>query len=213
MKLNKFIVAVVLTTLVSIGLSSCSKKIATTTQALKAEEVEVKKTKSQELAEAKAALRDWGEATHYRESFAKTYAEGQARASFARKLGTLVKTASDETTDGVSIYHSNAVDSSMGEDQGIISNAMATQIAEGVIKNCVVINTDTYRRTDGQYHVYVCIEYQSSLHDLANELSKSYNKAIGQQVSDEERAKLEVHNEEFRQRVDEKLAKLGGSTF
>lgn len=198
--------------LVAIGsLSSCGKKTATDT--LMSNEREVKKVKSLQMAEDKPAVRAFGEATHNSQSFARTYAEGQARAEFARKLGAQVVTASSQTTDGAQISHSDLVDQSIGEDEGVLSQAQAEQLASGVVKNTAVINTDVFQRKDGKYHVYVCLEYMNSVADLANELAKGYKQKIGQQVSDEDRAKMEVRAEEFRKRIEDRLNKLNGSTF
>lgn len=211
MKLRNILIAAVGALLAVSTLSSCGKKTATS--AMLSNEREVTKTKSLQLAEQKPMLRGYGEGTHNSQSFARTYAEGQARAELARKLGAQIVTASEQTTDGAQISHSDLTDQSMGEDEGVLSNAKAEQIASGAIKNTAVINTDVFQRKDGKYHVYVCIEYMASIGDLAKDIANGYKKQIGQQVSDEDRAKMEVRAEEFRKRIEERLTKLNGSTF
>lgn len=209
MKLFKIAIA-----LCAIGMlacaTSCSHKVTTTPQALNSEEVELKKTKSQEMAESKPGTRAYGEATHMNQSFARTYAEGQARAEFARKLSTMVQTASRQATDGALKFSSDAIDSSVGEDQGILSNAFAQQVADGPVKSTVVINTDTFKKRDGQYHVYVCIEWQGDAAKLADAMTANYKKKVEQQVSDEERVKMEVRYEDFKKSLEEQLNRLQG---
>ncbi len=171
----------------------------------------MEKSEQQKLAEANPGVRSWGEATQFNQSFAKTYAEGQARAEFARKLASMVQTASRQATDGADLAHSNGEESSQGHDQGITSNAFAQQVADGLVNGLTVISTDTYRLKDGQYHVFVCMEWQGSVDKLAQEMTKNYRQRVEQQVSDEERAKMEVRYEEFRKSIEEQLKRHQGN--
>lgn len=171
----------------------------------------MEKSEQQKLAEAKPACRTWGEATQFNQSFAKTYAEGQARAEFARKLATMVQTASRQATDGADIAHSDGENSSQGHDQGITSNAFAQQVADGMVSGLAVISSDSYKLQDGQYHVYVCMEWQGSVDKMAQEMTQNYRKRVEQQVSDQDRAKMEVRYEEFKKSIEEQLRRLQGN--
>lgn len=171
----------------------------------------MEKSEQQKLAEAKPACRTWGEATQFNQSFARTYAEGQARAEFARKLATLVQTASRQATDGADLAHSDGENSSQGHDQGITSNAFAQQVADGMVSGLAVISSDTYKLRDGQYHVYVCMEWQGSVDKMAQEMTQNYRKRVEQQVSDQDRAKMEVRYEEFKKSIEEQLKRLQGN--
>lgn len=171
----------------------------------------MEKSEQQKLAEAKPACRTWGEATQFNQSFARTYAEGQARAEFARKLATLVQTASRQATDGADLAHSDGENSSQGHDQGITSNAFAQQVADGMVSGLTVISSDTYKLRDGQYHVYVCMEWQGSVDKMAQEMTQNYRKRVEQQVSDQDRAKMEVRYEEFKKSIEEQLKRLQGN--
>lgn len=171
----------------------------------------MEKSEQQKLAEAKPAIRAWGEATQFNQSFARTYAEGQARAEFARKLATLVQAASRQATDGADIAHSDNENSSQGHDQGITSNAFAQQVADGLVCGLTIISTDTYKLKDGQYHVFVCMEWQGSVDKLANEMTQNYRQRVEQQVSDQERVIMEVRYEEFKKSIEDQLKRLQGN--
>lgn len=171
----------------------------------------MEKSEQQKLAEAKPACRSWGEATQFNQSFAKTYAEGQARAEFARKLASMVQTASHQATDGTDLAHSNSEESSQGHDQGITSNAFAQQVADGMVSGLTVISSDTYKLRDGQYHVFVCMEWQGSVEQLAQDIAKNFRKRVEQQVSDQDRAKMEVRYQEFLKSIEEQLKRLQGN--
>lgn len=172
--------------------------------------VELKKTKSQEMAEAKPATRAWGEAVNFKHSFAKMYAEGQARAAFRRQLETIISSASRESNDGAQTYHSDGENgTALGTDQGLLNDAFVTQIADGIANGVVVTNTDTFQQRDGQYHCYVCVEYKGDIAELAKTMANQVRKRVPQQVSDEERAKMEVRHEAFEKAVEDKLKAMG----
>jgi hypothetical protein len=99
----------------------------------------------------------------------------------------------------------------MGTDQGITSNAFAQQVADGLVSGVVVINTDTYRLKDGQYHTFVCVEWEGSVDNLAAEMTSNYKKRVQQQVSDQDRAKMEVRYDEFKKSIEEQLKRLQGN--
>ena len=67
----------------------------------------VEMTISQQMAEDRPATRAWGEGTNFNQSFAKTYAETQARAAFARMLSSKVTTASRQANDAAQQYSSD----------------------------------------------------------------------------------------------------------
>lgn len=210
--MRKIFSIITMAALSMIVLSSCgSSKPVTTSASLNEEEIEVKKTKSEKMAEEKPAMRDFGEGTNFNQSFAKTFAEGQARAAFARKLQTMVQTASRESADGAMKAHSNGTDSSLGTDQGFLSNAFAQQVAEGAVSGLVVINTDTFKKRDGQYHVYVCVEYMGNIEALASSLANQAKKVVEQQVSEEERLKMKFEYEQFKNSIQDQLERLRGN--
>ncbi|MBQ9077271.1 MAG: hypothetical protein IJY31_05450 [Muribaculaceae bacterium] len=148
-----------------------------------------------ELQHQKPDIRAYGEGVSTRESRAMAFAETQARAQFRRSIESAVKTAQSE--DGVR-YENNA-----GADNAGMSNDMTINIAEGVVKNMVIIKTERFMRPDGSYHVYVCLEYKGDRKSLADEITQRAK----QQVSDDERLKMQYDFNKFRERVEEELAK------
>lgn len=207
--MKKFILMCCAAAIMCGGFTACKSKKGVMDANL-ATAVELKKTRSQELAEDKPATRAWGEAVNFKHSFAKTYAEGQARAAFRRQLETIISAASREANDGAQVYHSDGENgSALGTDQGLLNDAFVTQMADGIVNGAMVINTDSFQQTDGQYRCYVCVEYKGDVADLAKTMSKQVRKRVEQQVSDEERAKMEVRHEAFEKAVEEKLKAMG----
>lgn len=203
-----FIVATIVA--VAIGFTACSSSRAVneTSKALNQEEVEVKMTKSEELAFDKPSIRDFGDGTNFNLSFAKNFAEGQARAAFQRKVEALVQTASEEALTAYQQASTNGVESSIVSDQDIKSGAFAKLLAEGVLKNTAVIHADKFKKADGQYHVYVCIEYRGEVNDMVENMVAAAKKRIPQQVSDEDRIKIQFEIEQFKKKLEEDFNRL-----
>jgi hypothetical protein len=153
------------------------------------------------LANAKPETRAWGEAYNHRLSFANTYAEGQARAMMQRKISTAINSASSEEQVG---YEKGAYSGNGGatvQDDGSKSNLFADQIAKGVVNNTAVIKTSQYLRADGQYHMFVCIEYRDGISKMAEDITKK----VQQQVSDEDRMKMNFEFNKFRDRIEQEM--------
>lgn len=156
-----------------------------------------------QLAEQKPGVRSYGDGVSTSVSRAASYAENQARARFARALSTSIKAA---TEDNGQTYEKDAFNGTSGSqraDEDQKRNDYAQSIANGIIKNMAIVKTSQYMRADGAYHIYVCLEYTGSMGELANEISRQ----LKQQISDDERLKMDYDFEKFRKRVEEELAK------
>lgn len=209
MKKNKFfIVATIVAATIGFTACSSSKAVSETSKALNQEEVKVEMTKSEELAFDKPAIRDFGEGTNFNLSFAKTFAEGQARAAFQRKVEALVQTASEEAFTGYQQASTNGAESSIVSDQDIKSGAFAKQVAEGILKNTATIHADKFKKADGQYHVYVCIEYQGEVGEMVEKMVEAAKKRVPQQVSDDERVKIQFEIEQFKKKLENDFNRL-----
>lgn len=185
-------------------LASCGSHKTTTM--VTPDKVKIELDECQELAQAKPAIRAWGEGVNYRLSRATSYAELQARARFARSIASAIKTAQSE--EGLS-YDKASTDGENGanvRDEGSKGNDLAQSIAETTVKNAVIIKTSQYQKKDGSYQVFVCLEYQDGVGKLASDVTKK----VQQQVSDEDRLKMNFEFEKFRQRVEDELKKSKG---
>lgn len=169
-------------------------------------EVEVKKPESIKKAEEKPAIRDWGDGTSFKMSTAKSLAENQARAAFTRKIKAIVQSATRDYNKNYEQGHSDGTNSSLVKDENIMTDNQATTVAENVLTNIMVCNTDIFQQPDKQYHVYVCVEYNGSIADMANSLAKQ----VGQQVSDEQRVRMQYEQEKFQEAIDAKLKEYKG---
>lgn len=157
----------------------------------------------QELAQAKPATRAWGEGINFSLSEATAAAELSAREKFARAISSAIKTA--QSSDGLS-YRQSSTDMKQGNsvrDEGSKFNTMSMSIAEEVVRSTPIIKTSQYQQIDGSYQVFVCLEYQAGVGQLAKDVAQK----VQQRVSDEDRMKMNFEFEKFRQRVEEEMKK------
>ena len=148
--------------------------------------------------------RAFGEATNGRLSFAKQYAEGQARAALARKISSVIKTATNENDLQWSKSAYNGEEGAMAMDEGSKAEGKSMQIAELVLENVVVMKTSVYQKPNGLYHVYVCVEQQDAPSKMASKISNK----VKQQVSDEERIKMQYQFQKFEESIEKELEKM-----
>jgi len=158
---------------------------------------------SQKKAYEKPYTRAWGDATNFNLSRASMHAENAARAKMALAVEAAIEAAITDQGVGYDSMHSNGQEGSQVSDQGAKSNDLAQSIAKQVIKDTHQIHSDTFKQPDGQYHVFVCMEYGKGL----NEIAATASRQIGQQISDTEKIKMNYEFEKYRKSIEEELAK------
>ena len=164
---------------------------------------EIELNECQILAEQSPATRAYGEATNHRLSFAKAYAEGQARAALARAISAIIKTTTNEADLSWEKYAGTTSEGQSVIDEGSKGEGKALQIAEEIVENTVVIKTNQYMQPNRQYHIFVCVEYQGDVTKMA---AKIVDK-VKQQVPDEDRIKMEYQFQKFEEKIEKELAK------
>ena len=99
---------------------------------------------------------------------------------------------------------------SNGENGGLVSDRTGLDknfysvVTQQIVKNTVVIKTSPYKQKDAQYHVYVCIEYRGTLEDLAESIASKVN----EQLSDEEKLKIQFDYQQFKKEIEEQLKNM-----
>lgn len=188
----------------SMAISSCgSGKQAAKSQSPIVQETYQELDACEKYAMKKPETRAVGEAYDHRISYAKTYAEGQARAELRRKIMASIEAASEENGAGYEKYGSSGNDGASVRDEDAKKNLFVTQIAEGIVKNTAIVEMSKYLRADGSYHVYVCVEYLDGIDKMADNIAKQYE----QNISDDERLKMNFEFSKFRERIKEEMSR------
>ncbi|GHT43440.1 hypothetical protein AGMMS49965_17210 [Bacteroidia bacterium] len=157
----------------------------------------------QELQEASPSTRAVGQGTHFKEQTARNIAETQARAAFARALSSKIKTATSEETLGYDLYSGDGASGAAVSDQGAKQNDFAQSIANETISNTVVIKTYRELLPNNQYNVWVCLESQAGVADIAAKVAQK----VQQRIPDEEKMKMNFEFDQYRKRVEAELEK------
>lgn len=188
------------TTMAALLVASCGTSKKASNQYGK----EVELTESQELVYESPSTRAWGEGTSYSLSEATAYAEGQARAKMARALSSAITTATEESNLAWEQYASNGDKGAIAIDEGGKRTSSTMQVAQEAIAGATAIHSDQYVQDNGQYHVFVCLEYRG---DVGTKAADITNK-VKQQVPDEERVKMEYQFQQFEEKVQEELDRM-----
>jgi hypothetical protein len=155
------------------------------------------------MQEEKPTLRAVGIGQHFKESTARNIAEAQARAQFARSLATKVKTSTSEEAVGYEVYSGDVATGNSVSDQGSKVNDFVDAVANEVVAGTVPIKISKYILPNKQYKVYVCLEYQKGVSELAAEVAKR----VEQKIPDEQKLKMNFEFEQYRKRVEAELEK------
>lgn len=142
-----------------------------------------------------------GTGVDFNESFAKTYAEGQARGELARAIAAAIRSTSGENTGNYAKASSSGNKGAQVGDTGSKGESEVRQIAEQTVKNTKVVKMSKYMRADGAYEIHVCVEYQGGASKMAEEITRK----VEQQISDDERMKMNFEFEKYRERMEKAL--------
>lgn len=157
-----------------------------------------------ELQEQKPALRSVGSGTNAKEAFAKQTANAQAQAEFATKIETSVMAACEEIGVSLEQYASDGETGKTVADQSSEGGNLASMVAKQTVKNTSIIKTERYVQNDGQYRVFVCIEFSGKLSELISETES----ALKEKISPEQRKVLEERHEKFEKKMEQRMNSL-----
>lgn len=169
-------------------------------------EVKVELDECEVYANQKPGLRAAGVAVSNSISRATAFAELDARAKFARALEAHIKTAQDNAGLKYSKNSSDEQNAATVTDRDEKDIDINSSVAEKTVANTCIVKSSRYIRPDGSYRIFVCLEYKGEIADLANDVVNN----VKQQVSDDDRLKMNYEFEKFRQFMEEELAKQKG---
>jgi hypothetical protein len=155
------------------------------------------------IQEDKPLTRAVGIGEHFKEATARNVAEVQARAQFARAIAAKIKTSTAQDAGGYSQYSGDRTSGNSVDDQMAKINDFAQSIADEIVAGMVVIKTSKYILPNQQYKVYVCLEYQKGVAEMATAITKQ----VAQRISDDQKLRMNFEFEQYRKRIEEELAK------
>lgn len=175
-------------------------------QASKAEQenpygASVFKTPSEKMAAEAPGRRAYGKGVSFDENAARQLAEMDARAQLSRALDAAIISASKAVGFDITQYAGGDGEGMTATDGGRQTSTLAKSISSNIISGANVINTDKYYGKDRKYTIFVCLEYNGSIADIAQKATEQ----VKRRISDKDREKLQQENEKFQQEIEKDL--------
>ena len=204
MKKNIFMVAFGIATMLVLNSCGSSKKVP---QASKSEMenpygTEVFKTEAEQYAEAMPGKRAYGKGISASESAARQLAEADARAQFSRSIDAAIISAAKSIGFDITQYAGGDNEGMNATDGGQQQNTLVESISSNIIANTAVVKQNKYFGKDRKYTVFVCLEYNGSIGEIAQKASQQ----IKQRISDSDREKIQKENDKFEEEVKKSLS-------
>lgn len=165
---------------------------------------EIKMTAAEEYALKEPGKRAAGKGVSARESMAQQLAEMNARRQFSDALSAAILSACKEFGLQFTQYAGDDEEGMNIADEGSKATTLVKSISENVIKNTTVVKKNKFfKKKNRRYTIYVCLEYNGSVAEMAEEATKS----LKQKVSGNDRAKLEREMKDFEAEIEKQLKK------
>lgn len=163
----------------------------------------------EEYAMQKPAQRAAGMGQHFQETTAKNQAELQARATLARTLQTCIEATIKDYADGTTLFSADDVEGSSVTDQSALLNDRTEGMTKELIKGAVVVKESKYRTPNNQYKIYVCVEYNDDVAQMAEKVAKSFNELL----TEDQKMRVKFNEQQFKMEMEAKMAAYKGITI
>ncbi|GHT21143.1 hypothetical protein AGMMS4957_09490 [Bacteroidia bacterium] len=158
----------------------------------------------EKLAAKSPLTRAAGTGQFFDESTAKNLAELDASAQFARNIERHVRTATANDAQGYQGYSGGEHLGNAERDQYTKVNDENFVAADEIIANTVVIHKEKFKLKNGEWKVWVCLEYQKGEAAMKAKIEEAVRK---RRLSEEEKLEIDYKAEQFQNRVDKELEK------
>lgn len=154
------------------------------------------------------ARRASGVGLHFSESTARNIAELQARAQLARALQACITTATRESKFETTLFSADDKAGASVTDQSGKSDDSAFGIAKEQIAGAVMVKVSRYKTPNNQYRIYVCVEYQEDVPQMAGKIAKAFS----EKLTPEQKDKVKFDEYLFQQEMNKALSNYKGVT-
>lgn len=135
---------------------------------------------------------------------AKIWAEIAARNEFQRKIETVVEGGAEDFNFDYNQASRDAVGKvARKDDKEGGRNLNESGVWGGILNNVTIVDYQIFRLDDGSYEAHVLLEYMGGISQMVSEIVED----VKQQVSDEDRAAIDIREEEFEKEIEERLKK------
>lgn len=159
------------------------------------------RSEAQIYAEKNPALRAWGVAVSSDEADAAIEAAVVARHNAAAGLEAKIESYFERYNDQ---YNRNATNNEETKRVSDLDKKVQNRIPQTVkqiMNNYFVVITNTYDMPNGGYRTYVCVEYLGDVKKLVKDVADKFE----QQISDDERLKIDFNRQKFQEEMEKAL--------
>ena len=164
---------------------------------------EIKKTETELYAEQAPGKRSAANGQAFTKEAAEQLARNNARAKYAEAIESAVISAAKTVYGDISEFSASEESGESATDAGQKQHTFAQTVAEQVIANTNVVKTQTFRAKNNRYTVFVCLEYNGEVAELAAEIAQQ----VKQRVSEKSRKRIESDLSKFEEEVKFELFK------
>ena len=172
------------------------------------QDIEVALNPCEEYSLKATSQRAVGTGVHFRETTADNLAQLNARANLAKALQQCVQAATKNYADGKELFAADGESSSYVTDQSAGVADSEAGWAKELIKGAPVVMKRKYKTPDNQWRIYVCVEYQESVAEMAAKITKVFNEKLTQ----EQKARIDFNEQKFKQEMQEAMGDYKGVT-
>lgn len=159
----------------------------------------------------KSATRAYGTATQFDLGFATRTATAAARQELASAIMQIITSNNAIDNLAYSLYATDGKKSGTAKDEESKTQEMVEAIvAEIPVSGAVIIENNIYKTKDGQYQVFVCVEYQGKALELADKMADGLRKYLEQTVSEEKRSEINKEVKDFRENTLQRIREMNG---
>ena len=159
----------------------------------------------------KPASRAYGSATQFDLGFATRTAAASARQELAAHIRSVLSSNTNINRYAYQQYASDGKNAATGKDEESKTQELVEAIVPEVdVNGSVIIENNIYKTRDGQYQVFVCVEYQGDAYKMASQLADGYRKYLEQRVSEEDRANIDQKVQEFQEETYNRIKEING---
>lgn len=206
MKKEIFLTLVILAVIV--GLSSCGANRAQSRQEVTGD-IAIAAEPCEEYAMKEPARRASGTGMHFQETTARNLAELNARAQLARNLQTCIESATSSYSGGTTLFSADSLAGVPRTDQTASIDDKESGIAKELVKGATVVKQSKYMTKNNQYRIYVCVEYNEDVPQVAAKVAK----AMSELLTPEQKTKVKFDEEMFRQKMEATFKDYSGASM
>lgn len=164
---------------------------------------EIQKTETELYAEQAPGKRSAANGQAFTKEAAEQLARANARAKYAEAIEAAVISAAKTVYGEISMFSADDKNGEMGTDGNQKQATMVQSVAQQVIAKTNVVKTQTFRAKNNRYTVFVCLEYDGKVEELAANIAQQ----VKQRVSDKDRSRIESDLQKFEEEVKFELFK------